>query len=67
MSELLLVGDFNIEVVKKNIKNIHLSVHPPKGVVKVDNKTWNSFKKGENMNPSIISRKVKQLNLRWAE
>ena len=35
MSELLLVGDFNIEVVKKNIKNIHLSVHPPKGVVKV--------------------------------
>lgn len=29
------LGDIAIEVVKKNIKNIHLSVHPPSGRVKI--------------------------------
>ena len=46
--------------IKKPVGKSHISI--PKGVIKVDNKTWNSFKKGENMNPEIVSRKVKQLN-----
>ena len=46
--------------IKKPLGKSHISI--PKGVVKVDTKTWNSFRKGENMNPSIVSRKVKQLN-----
>ena len=35
MSEHLLIGGFDVEVTKKDIKNIHLTVHPPKGVVKL--------------------------------
>ena len=31
----LLIGDINIEVIQKNIKNIHLSVHPPNGRVRL--------------------------------
>lgn len=31
----LLIGDINIEVISKNIKNIHLSVHPPNGRVRL--------------------------------
>lgn len=31
----LVIGELNIEVSKKKIKNIHLSVHPPDGRVKV--------------------------------
>ena len=29
------LGDIAIEVVKKNIKNVHLSVYPPSGRVKI--------------------------------
>lgn len=35
MAERLSVGGFDVEVTKKDIKNIHLTVHPPTGVVKV--------------------------------
>lgn len=35
MTEHLLVGDFEVEVTKKDIKNIHLTVHPPTGIVKL--------------------------------
>ena len=35
MTEHLSIGGFEIEVTKKDIKNIHLTVHPPTGVVKV--------------------------------
>ncbi|MBU5255939.1 M48 family metallopeptidase [Tissierella praeacuta] len=32
---LLTINDIEIEVTKKNIKNIHLSVHPPNGEVRI--------------------------------
>ena len=35
MAEHILIGGFDVEVTKKDIKNIHLTVHPPTGVVKV--------------------------------
>ena len=35
MAEHLSIGGFDVEVTKKDIKNIHLTVHPPTGVVKV--------------------------------
>ena len=35
MAEHLSIGGFEIEVTKKDIKNIHLTVHPPTGAVKV--------------------------------
>lgn len=35
MTEHILIGGFDVEVTKKAIKNIHLTVHPPKGVVKL--------------------------------
>jgi len=35
MAELLSIGGFDVEITKKDIKNIHLTVHPPTGVVKV--------------------------------
>ena len=35
MTEHLSIGGFDVEVTKKDIKNIHLTVHPPTGVVKV--------------------------------
>lgn len=35
MSEHVLIGGFDVEITKKDIKNIHLTVHPPTGVVKV--------------------------------
>ncbi|MBU5312932.1 M48 family metallopeptidase [Tissierella carlieri] len=31
----LIINDIEIEITKKNIKNIHLSVHPPNGEVKI--------------------------------
>lgn len=31
----LIIGDIQIEVIKKNIKNLHLSVHPPNGRVRI--------------------------------
>ena len=33
MSETIHLGDVEILVTRKNIKNVHLSVHPPKGTV----------------------------------
>ena len=33
MREMLQLGDLSIEVTRKDIKNVHLSVHPPKGRV----------------------------------
>jgi predicted metal-dependent hydrolase len=35
MPEILEVADLHIEVVKKAIKNIHLTVHPPDGRVRI--------------------------------
>jgi predicted metal-dependent hydrolase len=35
MKSLLQVGGIEVEVVRKDIKNVHLSVHPPKGRVAV--------------------------------
>jgi predicted metal-dependent hydrolase len=35
MTTILQLGALSIEVVQKNIKNIHLSVYPPHGTVKV--------------------------------
>lgn len=35
MTEHLLIGGFDVEVTKKDIKNIHLTVHPPTGIVKL--------------------------------
>jgi len=31
----IILGDIHIDVVHKNIKNVHLSVHPPNGRVRV--------------------------------
>jgi len=33
MTEIIQVGDISIAVTRKNIKNVHLSVHPPEGRV----------------------------------
>lgn len=33
MTEVIRIGDIPIAVTRKNIKNVHLSVHPPKGRV----------------------------------
>jgi predicted metal-dependent hydrolase len=33
MSKTIQIGDLTIQVTKKNIKNVHLSVHPPDGRV----------------------------------
>ncbi|HTF88727.1 MAG TPA: SprT family zinc-dependent metalloprotease [Planctomycetota bacterium] len=35
MSTLLELGGFALEVVRKDIKNVHLSVHPPSGRVRI--------------------------------
>ena len=35
MAEILTVGDVAVEVVQKNVKNLHLTVHPPDGRVRV--------------------------------
>lgn len=35
ISESLQLGDLSVEVVRKEIKNIHLSVYPPRGRVKI--------------------------------
>lgn len=35
MNETILLGDMPVEVVRKGIKNIHLSVHPPAGRVSI--------------------------------
>ena len=33
--EQLIIGDLSIDVVQKNIKNMHLSVYPPSGRVRI--------------------------------
>jgi predicted metal-dependent hydrolase len=33
MTETIQLGDVSIAVTRKDIKNVHLSVHPPKGRV----------------------------------
>jgi predicted metal-dependent hydrolase len=33
MTEIIQIGDISIAVTRKDIKNVHLSVHPPKGRV----------------------------------
>ena len=35
MTEHFLISGFEVEVTKKDIKNIHLTVHPPTGIVKL--------------------------------
>ena len=35
MREILSIGGFDVEVTKKDIKNIHLNVHTPTGNVKI--------------------------------
>src|SRR5437763_1023012 len=35
MGELLQLGDLPVDVVFKDIKNVHLSVHPPTGRVRI--------------------------------
>jgi predicted metal-dependent hydrolase len=35
MSAVLAIGGINVEVVKKDIKNLHLTVHPPRGHVRI--------------------------------
>lgn len=35
MSEFLPIGDLKVEVVRKDIKNVHLTVHPPEGRVRI--------------------------------
>jgi len=47
--ECINVSDIEVEIIKKNIKNIHLSVHPPNGRVRlaaptnIDNETIRLF------------------------
>ncbi|PNQ92763.1 metal-dependent hydrolase, partial [Pseudomonas gingeri NCPPB 3146 = LMG 5327] len=31
MNEIIELGDISISVTRKDIKNVHLSVHPPEG------------------------------------
>ncbi len=33
MTESITLGDIAIEVTRKNVRNVHLSVHPPDGRV----------------------------------
>ncbi len=33
--QIIIVNDIEVQVVRKNIKNLHLSVHPPEGHVRV--------------------------------
>lgn len=35
MSEILMVGDIPVEVTRKKVKNVHLTVHPPEGQVRI--------------------------------
>jgi hypothetical protein len=41
----LVINDIAIEVTFKNIKNVHLSVHPPFGNVTLSSPTDNSVEK----------------------
>ena len=35
MADILTIADIPVEVVKKDIKNVHLTVHPPEGQVRI--------------------------------
>lgn len=35
MADTMMLGEFNIEIIWKNIKNLHLSVYPPSGAVRI--------------------------------
>lgn len=35
MADALTLGDLTIDVIRKDIKNLHLSVHPPTGRVRI--------------------------------
>jgi hypothetical protein len=35
MKDQLSIGGFEVKLTKKDIKNIHLSVHPPTGLVRI--------------------------------
>lgn len=52
----ITVADIDIEVVRKNIKNIHLSVHPPNGRVRISVPTQT---KDEAIRQFVVSK------LRW--
>ena len=39
MIEVIHIGDLSIQVTRKNIKNVHLSVHPPDGRVTLSTPT----------------------------
>ncbi len=53
MKSLLQVGGIEVEVVRKEIKNIHLSVHPPKGQVTV---AAPAYMKLENIRLFLIAK-----------
>lgn len=38
--ERIVVHGIDIELIKKNIKNVYISVHPPGGNVKVSKLSW---------------------------
>ena len=53
MKSLLQIGDIEVEVVRKDIKNVHLSVHPPKGRVTV---AAPAYMKLENIRLFVIAK-----------
>lgn len=53
MKSLLQVGGIEVEVVRKHIKNVHLSVHPPKGRVTV---AAPAYMKLENIRLFVIAK-----------
>jgi|SRR5690606_8669521 len=45
MKEHIKIGDVDIEVTFKNIKNLHLSVHPPQGLVTISSPEFYDLEK----------------------
>lgn len=43
MADQIKVGDISVEVIFKDIKNVHLSVYPPTGRVRIAAPTWMSL------------------------
>ncbi len=43
MAETVDLGDFSAEVIKKDIKNVHLSVYPPDGRVRISAPKWTNI------------------------
>ena len=54
MKSLLQVGDIDVEVVRKDIKNVHLSVHPPKGRVTVAAPAYMKLENIDEVSKSVI-------------